>query len=249
MAKKKYFIIKDNKVKEKLIDYKFNAGFSVTQKQKNIKNINFEIFTKEGNEHKILEVSSKSLEDIGVKLSAFNLCIKTKKGLTISVESIFQASKVFENGGPYKDLLLKTSREAKKDERLKNSGNLTKFSYQNEDWELEPKTMFYDWIYINSVWLNIKNKTIDIEEFIERDIFTDVEFNHEKSFNCQARSLALFVILYKNNVLEECIENKNKFKSICKEIYSYEVDIPKEEINKTIQMSFENMLKEIKIIN
>lgn len=240
MAKKKYFIIKDNKVEERLIDYKFNAGFAAIQKQKNVKNIHEEILGKEGKEHKILEVSSKSLEDIGVKLSAFNLSIETKKGIRISVESIFQASKVFENGGPFKDLLHKTSREAKKDERLKNSGNLIKFSYQDQEWEIEPKTMFYDWIYINSVWLNIKNKTIDIVEFIDRDVFTDVEFNHEKSFNCQARSLALFIILYRNQVLEECIKDKERFKSICKEIYSYETNFPQIETSKVIQMSFVN---------
>ena len=213
MAKKKYFIIKDNKVKEKLIDYKFNAGFSVTQKQKNIKNINFEIFTKEGNEHKILEVSSKSLEDIGVKLSAFNLCIKTKKGLTISVESIFQASKVFENGGPFIDLFNVTSLEAKRDDRLQSSGRLTGFMFYNDAWDLEPQTAFYDWLYINA--LN-KNDDAIIKKVLTYSAFTDIEFNHKKSINCQAYTVALFSSLYQRGLLQEAISSKDVFLEIIK---------------------------------
>ena len=54
MAKKKYFIISNNKISEKLIDYYFNAGFSITQKQKNINNIHKEILDKEGKNKKIL---------------------------------------------------------------------------------------------------------------------------------------------------------------------------------------------------
>lgn len=64
---------------------------------------------------KILEISSKSLTSLGVELSAFNLKIITKKlQKSFSVECAFQASKVFENGGPFIDLLDKTSIEAKK---------------------------------------------------------------------------------------------------------------------------------------
>lgn len=65
----------------------------------------------------------------------------------MSVEPIFQSSKVFEKGGPYKDLLRKTSLEAKKDKRIKESGDLIYFDYDNRRWNLEPKTMFYDYIY------------------------------------------------------------------------------------------------------
>ena len=44
-----------------------------------------------------------------------------------SVENAFQAGKVFENGGPFLDLLTVTPREAKRDTRLKESGRLLKF--------------------------------------------------------------------------------------------------------------------------
>lgn len=234
MAEKKYFIanIEKNRVLEKSIKYSFAPGFSVVQKQKNIKEIHKNIILKEKKINKILEVSSKSMDTIGVKLSAFNLSIKTKNGKEISVESIFQASKVFENGGPYEDLLLKSSKEAKKDERLKISGNIIGFKYNKNFWDNEPKTMFYDWVYINSLWFNIENRNILLDDILVYDIFTDVEFNHNKSINCQARSLALFILLYKNNILEKCLKNKEIFKE--KLIYFYGIEkIKDEKVNKT----------------
>lgn len=224
MAEKRYFIIKNDKIEEKKIEYTFYPGFSASQKQKNIREIHEKINLVEKMTNKILEVSSKSEEEIGIKLSAFNLFIETKEGKKISVESLFQAGKVFENGGPYIDLMLKSSKEAKQDSRLKTSGKLKAFCYNKEIWELEPKTLFYDWLYINALAFNIKKKKIDVQEFINRSIFTDVEFNHEKSLNCQARSVALFIILYKNGILEECLKEKNKFKEICLNIYTYKVE-------------------------
>ena len=59
-----------------------------------------------------LEVSTKSNEKLGQRLSAFNLKIDTKIG-EITIESAFQGSKVFEHGGPYTDIYKKDSRDAK----------------------------------------------------------------------------------------------------------------------------------------
>ena len=50
---------------------------------------------------RVLEVSSKSREELGVALSAFNLTFTTlKHNRTFSVECAYQGSKVFERGGP-----------------------------------------------------------------------------------------------------------------------------------------------------
>ena len=94
----------------------------------------------------ISSIKNGGITELGTQLSAFNLMLKTKSGKKISVESIFQSSKVFSEGGPYKDIMDMSSRDAKKDERLKNSGNLIAFEYRNIRWELEPKTAFYDWM-------------------------------------------------------------------------------------------------------
>ena len=107
------------------IEFKFHAGFSVKQKQANIKELHSN-FSRLYPDRKLLEVSSKSLTDLGINLSAFNL-----KADEVSLECAFQSSKVFEHGGPFRDLLSKTSRESKKDDRLKSSGKLVKFNYRD----------------------------------------------------------------------------------------------------------------------
>ena len=63
-----------------------------------------------------------------------------------------------------------------------------------------------------------KRKEKDDKEICERllafDIFTDIEFNPQKSFNCQARSVAIAVTLLKNNLLEKILSDKSIFKTV-----------------------------------
>lgn len=160
---------------------------------------------------KILEISSKSKNIHGNALSAFNLVFRTNKYKDmISVETAFQSSKVFHNGGPYSDLLGKTSLEAKKDLRIRNSGNLLYFSFFGEKWSLTPQTAFYDWLYINA----LSQHSDLVEHIIQYDCFTDIEFNPEKSINCQAQSAALFVAFYKADMLKDALFSKDQYLSI-----------------------------------
>ena len=131
-------------VKRTLVEYEYFSGFALSQKQKCISSLH-KAAEKE-NITNILEVSSKSPNPIGVNLSAFNLSININNTL-FCVEQVFQASKVFEKGGPYTDLLTVSSREAKRDSRLKESGNIIAFKIIDKDFPTEPKTFFYDWLY------------------------------------------------------------------------------------------------------
>ena len=192
------------------INFEWNPGFARIQKEKNIQALH-ENYLKLYQNDNILEISSKSSEKLGVNLSAFNLTFTTlKKNNTFSVESAFQSSKKFEFGGPYKDLLDKDPRTAKKDIRLKTSGKLVSFIFFNQEWPLEPKTLFYDWLYINSLY---KNKTL-AEEILNYNAFTDIEFNHNRSINCQAYSAALFVSLEKRGLLKQAIKGSDQYKEI-----------------------------------
>lgn len=164
------------------IDFQFYSGFSLSQKQKCIKSLH-EAYLNSYPDRKPLEISSKSTMNLGISLSAFNLTL-TNNTKTFSVECAFQGSKVFENGGPYIDLFDKTSKEAKKDERLKTSGNLIRFQYQNNDYPLEPKDFFYNWLYINAL---SQNKELT-QQLLCYDSFSDIEFNPQKSINCQAKA-------------------------------------------------------------
>lgn len=190
----------------------------------------------------MLEISSKSNIELGVALSAFNLKIKTKNDKEFSVETAFQASKVFEFGGPFIDLYDKSSKEAKKDPRLKISGRLLCFQYFGRKWDLEPKTFFYDWLYTNALSLN----TDLSREVVNYDAFTDIEFNPDKSINCQAKSVALFVSLKKLGLLEEALSSIEKFRHIAYIEKQNDVEIKKkmEHTNKLTFLMISNYNRE-----
>jgi len=201
-------------VVEKQIDFQWFPGLSASQKKRSIESLH-SVVHKLGYEG-ILEISSKSEIELGVNLSAFNLKIKTKKyGNEFTVETAFQGSKVFERGGPYKDLFGLDSRSAKKDIRLKESGNLVEFEFFGKKFPLLPRTFFYDWIYINALQQNVNLS----EEVKSYHCFTDIEFNPKKSINCQAHAVALYLSLCNLNLLEKALESPETFLKLTKEHY------------------------------
>lgn len=191
------------------IEFEFFNGFSNKQKQRSINSLHQAFAMKNANK-KILEISSKSESELGIKLSAFNLTIKTNSGKEFSVESVFQSSKVFEKGGPYKDLLDVSSKAAKKDERLKNSGKIIAFNMNQQIFGIEPKTYFYHWLYINALFMHSDLA----EQILTYDAFTDIVFNPQKSINCQAEAAAIYVSLQKQGLLKEALKSKEAFLDI-----------------------------------
>jgi len=209
MAKRPIFISTNNPkmyFEEIDIEFKFYNGFSITQKSKSIKSLHES--AKEQGFTNILEVSTKSDSKIGWELSAFNLFIDFNGNQQISVECAFQGSKIFEGNIQFQDLYGVTSVEAKKDKRLKESGNIIGFEFEGEYWDNEPKTAFYDWIYITALYQNRKDL---IEELCQYNIFSDIEFNPQKSINCQARTCAVLVSLIKQDLIDEALSSKEKF--------------------------------------
>ncbi|MDE7476637.1 MAG: hypothetical protein K2M91_01580 [Lachnospiraceae bacterium] len=190
------------------VNFQFYSGFSTSQKQKSIESLHKQ-YNKLYPEHNVLEISSKSKSDLGVALSAFHLKIKTPQ-CNCSVECAFQSSKVFEEGGPFTDLLDKSSREAKKDQRLHESGKLTAFQYFDYEFPLEPKDYFYNWLYINAL---MQNQEL-AHAILEFDSFSDIEFNPQKSINCQAKAAAVFVGLSKQHLLEDALLSHENFLKI-----------------------------------
>lgn len=212
MAKRPVFVPTNDKnelFKEIEIDFKYYNGFAVSQKSKCITSLH-ESATKEGFKN-VLEVSTKSSEKFGHRLSAFNLMLETNDYGTISIESAFQGSKVFENGGPYHDIYTKDSLSAKRDERIKTSGGLQYFEFEEVTWELEPKSAFYDWIYIKAL---IPHMEYIKENLTRYDAFSDIEFNPKKSINCQARTCAILVSLINLGLLDKAIKTPECFKNI-----------------------------------
>lgn len=222
MAKRPIFIVSEDPnflFIEKEIEFEWFAGLSVSQKQKSINSLHNSASL--SGYDKILEVSTKSEHAIGNKLSAFNLSFPMSDGTLIHLESAFQGSKVFENGGPYTDLYSIKPFDVKKDERISKEHEIKGFKFDGMDWDSEPKTAFYDWLYINAVFKNIENNANEYQKILDYNAFTDIEFNPLKSINCQARSCAVFVSLYKQNILEIALESKESFLEILLNTASY----------------------------
>lgn len=188
-------------------NFDWHAGLSLGQKQKSIASLHAAAY-RLPSVCRVLEVSSKSPESLGVALSAFNLTIaEPSNSPSPSVECVFQGSKVFENGGPFTDLLGKSSRQAKQDSRLQASGRLTGFRLSGIDWPLEPPTIFYDWIYI----LALQHSDELLSAAAVYDGFTDIEFNPARSINCQAYALALGVALHRRGILQQATASRKDF--------------------------------------
>ena len=226
MANRPVFLASDREgifFEEKNVEFEWFAGMATSQKQKSINSLHNAAQLEDISN--ILEGSTKSEEVLGNQLSAFNLTYTTSKGKVLLLEVAFQGSKVFENGGPYHDLYDKDPSEVKKDERVSKDFVITGFDFQGELWDNEPKTAFYDWLYINAVNQKLNNDT----EFLFENIsgysaFTDIEFNPKKSLNCQARSCAVFVSLVRKNLLSIALESRESFLDILSDDPFYKVD-------------------------
>ena len=208
MAERPVFIpLQDSRrlVSEQYFDIKWNSGFAPVQKKKNVAALH--AAAARAGHSPLLEISSKSEEKLGQHLSAFHLKVRQASGAEIRLEAAFQGSKVFEKGGPFTDLYAVEGKVAKRDARLQQSGRLTGFKFEGLSFPLEPKTAFYDWLYVTAIYPH--------REWLERlnayAGFTDIEFNPNKSINCQARSCALFVALMKNGVLQQAVASPEQF--------------------------------------
>ena len=197
MAKRLCFFLIGDYIRERYVDFTYVSGLAFSQKVKCAASLQNEIKRKYPASHP-LEVSTKSTDEIGKSLSAFNL-----KSDGCYVESIFQSSKVFEGGVQFEQLLNKDPREAKK--AIKEYGHhpLVAFRYKGKEYPLVPLSAFYDWIYINAL---SKSEYADL--LSKYDVFTDIEFNPKRQINCQATAAALYVSLRRQGKLEEAMSRR-----------------------------------------
>jgi len=188
---------------ERLVSFEWVPGMALSQGTKSVVNLHTAAREQLGLSA-LLEISTRSQDELGIRLSAFNLEVEIDEK-SVSVEVAYQSSKVFENGGPFLDLLEGSSMEAKQDSRLKDSGALVGFNFEGVIWPLGPTPNFYDYLYIRGL--------LDsplAEKLVNFNAFTDIAFsqstieqNLKKSFNCQARSAAIYVSLLQRMTRDE----------------------------------------------
>lgn len=188
-------------------EFTWTPGLSFAQKQRNVRALHASI-RRHFPSRRLLEVSSKSIENLGVSLSAFNLSFPVGNDF-ISVETAFQASKVFEKAGPFPELYSKDPRFVRDYVRSLDAGDLVGFEINGNRWGLRPTRAFYNWIYIRALSKNLRLSAA----VCEYDCFTDIEFNPKKSLNCQAYAVALYLSMWHAGVLNEALKDKESFLS------------------------------------
>lgn len=207
MAERYVFISKNSyPFYEKVyVTFDFFQGHALSQKRKCQIGLH-QNFLAEYPDYKVLEISGASLYSLGRDLSAMNIKKHTSKGTT-TVESAFQSSRIYvaesEVIGPFSELLFVDGKTSKKLVKEASKGLISK-QYEFDgmiffapDFHI---SLFYDFLYINAL-LEEENKDV-VRSLIDGgyNAFSDLA---TMSLNCQARSAAIFVGLYKAGKLAE----------------------------------------------
>lgn len=232
---------------EKVIEFEWFSGMSWQQKQKS--SLSMLLKLKESG-YMPIEISRRSIDqDFGVQLSAFNLKLNkiNVENIFQAYKKLNDGGPYLDllhvNPKSAKnDCRIQTS-ESKKpcltynieyknskfydDERVcefcKNrlKRHLIGFTSNKTCWDINPKSMFYDAIYISAL---LQNKHLS-NRLIDYNAFTDIEFNQKivysqvkGPFNCQARSCAIFVTLknanYTDNQITDLMQSPKKMQAL-----------------------------------
>ena len=194
-------------VREWHVEFRWSSGFAEVQKKKNVHALHNA--AQAAGIDELLEISSKSDVEVGRRLSAFSLKVEID-GEKIPLESMYQGSKVFRDSGPFPKIMELTPREAKHYIRENAKGELIGFRLFKEDYPINPKNAFYDWLYIRA----LVGHSEWIKEKVAYSAFTDIEFNPQRQINCQARAFAEYLSLQKRSKLHEAAQDFTYFASL-----------------------------------
>lgn len=183
MADRHFWTIVDNKIAKGSIRFKWEAGTSIAQKKRCCRNlhnvIDFHC------ELSPLDISRGSTSSLGESLSAFNLTWKGKP-----VECWYQGSKVFSNAGAMHKLYNVNAATAKNAVKASGLGRLVGFNLDGAEFPMEPKTAFYDLLYLCA----LREKFGDSLELSAYDCFTDIMATTD-TLACQARTVCEYKLL------------------------------------------------------
>jgi hypothetical protein len=210
-------------VLEDEINFTWFSGMSVAQYQRSIASLH-EVAARKG-WGPLLEVSTRSRDSLGVRLSAFNLKFRTS--LTekpVSVEAAFQSSKLFKGHGNMPHLLtMDDGRAIKAQVGQFRDVPLEGFAFEDRSWELTPTTAFYDYLYLRALCDTLTDRPEIADALAGFRGFTDIAYNPKKSFNCQARSCALFIALGGRVAVSEFVAEPDQLIST---MFSHNYQVP-----------------------
>lgn len=183
MAERHFWTIVGDKIAKGLISFKWEPGLSLSQGRKSCTHlhhaIDFEC------DLLSLDISRASTTKLGASLSAFNLMWKGR-----TVECWYQGSKVYSKAGPMHKLYNASSAEAKLNRKDSSLGTLVGFNLDGVEFPMKPRTVFYDYLYLNGL-LEKFGDSLDLSAFTA---FTDIKAVTSIDA-CQARAVCEYKLL------------------------------------------------------
>jgi hypothetical protein len=83
--------------------------------------------------------------------------------------------------------------------------------------------VFYDWLYISAIFEHREWLRSRLARYAG---YSDIEFNPERSINCQARSCAMFAALFSKNLLEEATASPDAFVAMLQQRHDWHPQSP-----------------------
>lgn len=182
-------------VRETMVSFTWYPGMARAQAQRSLDSFHEE--AERIGLAPLLEVSTRSRNPLGIRLSAFNLRLRTPLAIQpVTVEAAFQSAKMYVGRGNLEHLLSwDDGRAIKAAVNEFRDTPIEGFIFEDVQWDLSPTTAFYDYLYLRALcdtFADDPKLSHALEGFRG---FTDIAYNPKRSFNCQARSCALFVAL------------------------------------------------------
>ena len=135
--------------------------------------------------NQVLEVSTAGMDELGQKLSAFNLKMNIG-GKDYSVESLYQGSKVFDDGKAMHDLYEAEPGKAKGDPRVKGK-RAKSFDFFGQKFEADDQHSFYNWLYTNALTQQHPDAGKDLTKY---KAFTDLYSGKGGAMQSEAVAMA-----------------------------------------------------------
>lgn len=141
----------------------------------------------------ILEVSSASVQPEGEAVSSLRLLLHLDSvAQDVPISTVFEATKVFEHGGPFADLLTCEPPKVHKDTRLRTSGELLRYSLEGNEYPTEPyMDSFFEWLYCRA----LKQFPEKAEPLSRYNAFSDIAAaaDSKKYYGDSSRAAAIYV--------------------------------------------------------
>lgn len=223
---------------EEAVEFVWHKGMSLQQRQRSVASMH-QVITSRRPDQEPLEVSTRAIDfDLGRALSAFNLSLRGypvenifQAAKVMNDGGPYPGLLKVEAAAAKRDCRIQT-RDSKSDCQANNVRFRGRSSFETSDevcracrsradrhlagfrsrdftWGLEPKSLFYDALYITAL-MAPQNRDL-ASRVSAHSVFTDIAFNQKVPyaeagpFNCQARSCAIFTTLVRSGLEESAI--------------------------------------------